>query len=175
QLSEAKAKLSHAQTRHALQLHEAEAQMSDMVPWKQYEKLQTSLREQCKAKQLQVSRKLQELVLGKPIIRICCLPQEEPKCLLQVALEQAEGLDHNLRAAQAMLADKAGHLRHAQAQLSRNKQLIKDLSEENGVFAVALQAAELRQKSTEEKNQMLEEQASALKQVIGKITPASLS
>ncbi|NWR78189.1 NINL protein, partial [Centropus unirufus] len=170
QLSEAKAKLSHAQTRHALQLHEAEAQMSDTVPWKQYEKLQTSLREQCKAKQLQAIHRQAEQTC-RQLLRT----QEEQKCLLQVALEQGEGLDHNLRAAQAVLADKAGHLKDAQAQLSRNKQLIKDLSEENSVFAVALQAAELRQKSTEEKNQMLEEQASALKQVIGKITPASLS
>lgn len=40
---------------------------------------------------------------------------------------------------------------------------------------MALQAAELKQKSTEEKNQVLEEQALALKQLIGKITPASLS
>lgn len=62
-----------------------------------------------------------------------------------------------------------------QAQLSRNKLLIAELREENRGFAVALQAAELKQKSTEEKNQVLEEQASALKQLIGKITPASLS
>lgn len=40
---------------------------------------------------------------------------------------------------------------------------------------MALQAAELKQKSTEEKNQVLEEQAAALKQLIRKITPASLS
>ncbi|NWS67981.1 NINL protein, partial [Crotophaga sulcirostris] len=101
--------------------------------------------------------------------------QEEHKCLLQAAVEQAEGLEQSLRSAEAVLADKAAHLKDAQAQLTRNKQLIKDLREENRVFAMALQAAELKQKSTEEKNQILEEQASALKQLIGKITPASLS
>lgn len=53
--------------------------------------------------------------------------------------------------------------------------MIEELRGENRRFAMALQAAELKQKSMEEKNQLLEEQASALKQLIGKITPASLS
>ncbi len=40
---------------------------------------------------------------------------------------------------------------------------------------MALQAAELKQMSIEKKNHMLEEQALALKKLIEKITPASLS
>ncbi|NXP50595.1 NINL protein, partial [Heliornis fulica] len=101
--------------------------------------------------------------------------QEEHKCLLQAAVEQAEGLEHNLRSVEAVLAEREAQLGDAQAQLSRNKLLIKELREENRGFAVALKAAELKKKSTEEKNQLLEEQASALKQLIGQITPASLS
>ncbi|XP_050171906.1 ninein-like protein isoform X5 [Myiozetetes cayanensis] len=99
----------------------------------------------------------------------------EHEHLLQAAVEQAEGLEHSLRSAEAVLAERAARLRDAQAQLSRNKLLIEDLRGENRGFAVALQAAELQQKSMKEKNQLLEEQASALKQLIGKITPASLS
>lgn len=54
QLLEAEAGLSLAQTQHALQLQQARAQMNNMVPKKQFEQLQTSLREeQCKAQQLQ--------------------------------------------------------------------------------------------------------------------------
>lgn len=54
QLLEAKASLSLAQTRHALQLQQVKAQMNNMVPRKHFEELQTSLRaEQCKAQQLQ--------------------------------------------------------------------------------------------------------------------------
>ncbi|XP_053918171.1 ninein-like protein isoform X2 [Cuculus canorus] len=171
-LLEAKASLSLARTQHALQLQQAKAQMNNMVPKKQYEQLQTSLREeQRKAKQLQENLHWQAEQACRHLVRT----QEEHQCLLQTAVEQAEGLEHNLRSAEAVLADKAVHLEDAQAQLSRNKQLIKALHEENRVFALALQAAELRQKSTEEKNQMLKEQASALKQLIGKITPASLS
>ncbi|NXK55842.1 NINL protein, partial [Chauna torquata] len=101
--------------------------------------------------------------------------QEEHERLLQAAVEQAEGLERDLRSAEAVLADRAAHLKDAQAQLSRDKLLIEDLRKENRGFAMALQAAELKQKSTEEKNQVLEEQALALKQLIGKITPASLS
>ncbi|NXX11000.1 NINL protein, partial [Podargus strigoides] len=101
--------------------------------------------------------------------------QEEHKCLLQATVEQAEGLEHNLRSAEAVLAERVAQLKDSQAQLSRNKLLIKDLHEENKGFAMALQVAELKQKSTEKKNKLLEEQASALKQLIGKITPASLS
>ncbi|XP_062470338.1 ninein-like protein isoform X2 [Pezoporus occidentalis] len=53
-LLEAKASLSLAQTRHALQLQQVKAQMNNMVPRKHFEELQTSLRaEQCKAQQLQ--------------------------------------------------------------------------------------------------------------------------
>ncbi|NXT17756.1 NINL protein, partial [Syrrhaptes paradoxus] len=101
--------------------------------------------------------------------------QEEHERLLQAAVEQAEGLEHNLRSAKAVLAERAAQLKDTQAQLSRSKLLIEDLCEENRGFAMALQAAELKQKSTEEKNHLLNEQASALKQLIGKITPASLS
>ncbi|KAM6367445.1 ninein-like protein [Alca torda] len=171
-LLEAKASLSLAQTRHALQLQQAKTQMSNMVSKKQFEQLQNSLREeQCKAQQLQENLHRQAEQTCRQLVRT----QEEHERLLQAAVEQAEGLEHNLRSAEAVLAERAAQLKDTQAQLSRNKLLIKDLREENRGFAVALQAAELKQKSTEEKNQLLEEQASALKQLIGKITPASLS
>ncbi|XP_074006916.1 ninein-like protein isoform X2 [Numenius arquata] len=171
-LLEAKASLSLVQTQHALQLQQAKAQMSNMVPKKQLEQLQNSLREErCKAQQLQENLHWQAEQMCRQLVRT----QEEHERLLQAAVEQAEGLERNLRSAEAVLAERAAQLKDAQAQLSRNKLLIKDLREENRGFAMALQAAELKQKSTEEKNQLLEEQASALKQLIGKITPASLS
>uniref|UniRef100_A0A8B9CGJ4 Ninein like n=1 Tax=Anser brachyrhynchus TaxID=132585 RepID=A0A8B9CGJ4_9AVES len=171
-LLEAKASLSLAQTRHALQLQQAKAQMNNMVPKKQFEQLQTSLREeQCRAQRLQENLRWQAEQAHRQLVRT----QEEHERLLQAAMEQAEGLERELRSAEAVLADRAAHLKDAQAQLSRNKLLIEDLRKENRGFAMALQAAELKQKSTEEKNQVLEEQASALKQLIGKITPASLS
>ncbi|XP_052637047.1 nuclear mitotic apparatus protein 1-like isoform X7 [Harpia harpyja] len=171
-LLEAKANLSLAQTRHALQLQQAKARMNNVVPKKQFEQLQTSLREeQCKAQQLQENLHRQAEQTCRQLVRI----QEEHERLLQAAVEQAEGLEHNLRSAEAVLAERAAQLKDAQAQISRNKLLIEDLREENRGFAMALQVAELKQKSTEEKNQLLEEQASALKQLIGKITPASLS
>ncbi|NXL64144.1 NINL protein, partial [Chordeiles acutipennis] len=168
QLLEAKENLSLAQTRHTLQLQQAKAQMNNMVPKKQFEQLQISLREeQCKAQQLhrQAEQTRRQLVRT----------QEEHERLLRAAVEQAEGLEHNLSSAEAVLAERAAQLKDAQAQLSKNRMLIEDLREENRGFAMALQVAELKQKSTEEKNQLLEEQASALKQLIGKITPASLS
>ncbi|XP_010560760.1 PREDICTED: ninein-like protein isoform X2 [Haliaeetus leucocephalus] len=171
-LLEAKANLSLAQTRHALQLQQAKAQMNNVVPKKQFEQLQTSLREeQCKAQQLQENLHQQAEQTCRQLVRI----QEEHERLLQAAMEQAEGLEHNLRSAEAVLAERAAQLKDAQAQISRNKLLIEDLREENRGVAMALQVAELKQKSTEEKNQLLEEQTSALKQLIGKITPASLS
>ncbi|KFP08897.1 Ninein-like, partial [Egretta garzetta] len=172
QLLEAEAGLSLAQTQHALQLQQARAQMNNMVPKKQFEQLQTSLREeQCKAQQLQENLHWQ----AEQTCRQMARTQDEHERLLQAAVEQAEGLEHNLRSAEAVLAERVAQLKDALAQLSRNKLLIEDLREENRGFAVALQAAEQKQKSTEEKNQLLEEQASALKQLIGKITPASLS
>ncbi|XP_075269533.1 ninein-like protein isoform X2 [Opisthocomus hoazin] len=171
-LSEAKASLSLAQTRHALQLQQARAQMNNMVPKKQFEQLQTSLREeQCKAQQLQENLRRQAEQTCRQLVRT----QEEHERLLQAAVEQAEGLQHSLKSAEAVLVERAAQLKDAQAKLSRNKVLIEDLREENRGFAMALQVAEVKQKSTEEKNQLLEEQASALKQLIGKITPASLS
>ncbi|XP_010409343.2 ninein-like protein isoform X3 [Corvus cornix cornix] len=171
-LLEAKASLSLAQTQHALQLQQAKAQINNMVPKKQFEQLQNTLREeQCKTQQLQESLQQQADQTCRQLLRT----QEEHEHLLQAAVEQAEGLEHSLRNAEAVLAERAAQLRDAQAQLSRNKLLIEELRGENRRFAMALQAAELKQKSMEEKNQLLEEQASALKQLIGKITPASLS
>ncbi|XP_064914975.1 ninein-like protein isoform X4 [Columba livia] len=171
-LLEAKASLSRTQALHALQLQEAKAQMNNMVPKKQFEQLQTSLREeQCKAQKLQENLHQQAEQMCRQLART----QEEHEHLLQAAVEQAEGLEQNLSSAEAALVEKATQLKDAQAQLSRNKLLIKDLCEEKRGFAMALQAAELKQKSTEEKNQVLEEQAAALKQLIRKITPASLS
>ncbi|XP_037989799.1 ninein-like protein isoform X6 [Motacilla alba alba] len=171
-LLEAKASLSLAQAQHALQLQQARAQINNMVPKKQFEQLQNTLREeQCKTQQLQESLQLQAEQTCRQLVRT----QEEHERLLQAAVEQAEGLEQSLRNAEAVLAERAAQLRDAQAQLSRNKLLIEELRGENRRFAMALQAAELKQKSMEEKNQLLEEQASALKQLIGKITPASLS
>ncbi|XP_057252902.1 ninein-like protein isoform X1 [Pezoporus wallicus] len=171
-LLEAKASLSLAQTRHALQLQQVKAQMNNMVPRKHFEELQTSLRaEQCKAQQLQENLHRQAEQTCRQLLRT----QEEHERQLQAAMDQAEALEHNLRSTEAVLAERAAQLKDAQSQLSRNNLLIEELCEENRGVAMALQAAELKQKSTEEKNQLLEEQASALKQVIGKITPASLS
>ncbi|NXJ83782.1 NINL protein, partial [Trogon melanurus] len=172
QLLEDKASLRLAQTQHALQLQKAMARMNNMVSKKKFEQLQTSLREeQCKAQQLQENLHQQAEQTCRQLVRT----QEEHERLLQAAVEQAEGLQYNLRSAEAVLAERAAQLQDVQAQLSRNKLLIEDLHEENRRFAMALQVVELKQKSTEEKNQLLEEQASALKQLIGKITPASLS
>ncbi|KAM6433153.1 ninein-like protein isoform 3-T3 [Rhynochetos jubatus] len=171
-LLEAKASLSLAQASHALQLQQAKAQMNNMVPKIQFVQLQTSLREeQCKAQQLQENLRQQAEQTCRQLVRT----QEEHKRLLQAAVEQAEELEQSLRSAEAVLAERAAQLQDAQAQLTRNQLLIKDLREENTGFAMAVQAAEQKQKSTEEKNQLLEEQASALKQLIGKIMPASLS
>ncbi|XP_075352872.1 ninein-like protein isoform X4 [Mycteria americana] len=171
-LLEAKASLSLAQSWHALQLQKAKAQMNNMVPKKQFEQLQTSLREeQCKAQQLQENLHRQTEQTCRQLVRT----QEEHEHLLQAAVEQAEGLEHNLRSAEAVLAERAAQLKDAQAQISRNKLQIEDLRGKNRGFAMALQVAELKQKSTREKNQLLEEQASALKQLIGKIMPASLT
>ncbi|NWU14692.1 NINL protein, partial [Cephalopterus ornatus] len=173
QLLEAKASLSLAETQHTLQLQQARAQINNMVSKQQFEQLQTTLREeQCKTQQLQESLHQQAEQTCRQLVRT---QVSRLSCPLQAAVEQAEGLEHSLRSAEAVLAERAAQLRAAQAQLSRNKLLIEDLHGENTGFAVALQAAELKQKSMEEKNQLLEEQVSALKQLIGKITPASLS
>ncbi|XP_021246999.1 ninein-like protein isoform X2 [Numida meleagris] len=172
ELLEAKASVSLAQTQHALQLQQAKAQLNNVVPRKQFEQLQTSLREeQCRVQQLQAKLQQQAEQACRQLVRT----QEEHERLLQAAVEQAEGLQCDLSSAEAALADTAARLKDAQAQLSRSKVLIKDLREENRGFAMALQAAELKQMSIEKKNHTLEEQALALKKLIGKITPASLS
>ncbi|NXR14751.1 NINL protein, partial [Semnornis frantzii] len=171
QLCEAKASLSLAQRQHTLQLQQAKAWSSNMVPRKQFEQLQSSLREQqCKVQHLQEDLTLQVQQTRRQLLRT-----QVNRELQELAVEKAEGLEQSLRSAEAVLADRVAQLKDAQAQLSRNKLLIEDLHEENRGFAVALQEAELKQKSTEKKNQLLEEQASALKQLIGTITPASLS
>lgn len=71
QLFEAKASLSLAQTQHALQLQQAKAQMNNMVPRKQFEQLQASLREeQCKVQQLQANLQQQAEQACRQLVRI---------------------------------------------------------------------------------------------------------
>ncbi|XP_067148921.1 ninein-like protein isoform X3 [Apteryx mantelli] len=175
QLLEAKASLSLARTRHVLQLQQAKAQMRNMVPKSQFEQVQSSLREeQCEARRLQENLRRQ----AEQACRQLASTQEEHERLLQAAAERAEGLERDLRSAEAVLAEKAARLKDAEAQLSgntRSKLLIEDLHEGNRELAKALRVAELKQKCTEEKNQALEEQVLALKQLVREITPASLS
>ncbi|XP_067148922.1 ninein-like protein isoform X4 [Apteryx mantelli] len=174
-LLEAKASLSLARTRHVLQLQQAKAQMRNMVPKSQFEQVQSSLREeQCEARRLQENLRRQ----AEQACRQLASTQEEHERLLQAAAERAEGLERDLRSAEAVLAEKAARLKDAEAQLSgntRSKLLIEDLHEGNRELAKALRVAELKQKCTEEKNQALEEQVLALKQLVREITPASLS
>jgi len=54
-------------------------------------------------------------VLGQPNVRLCCLLQEEHERLLQAAVEQAEGLQHSLKSAEAVLVERAAQLKDAQA------------------------------------------------------------
>ncbi|NXE54033.1 NINL protein, partial [Casuarius casuarius] len=175
QLLEAKASLSLARTQHVLQLQQAKAQMRNMVPKSQFEQLQTSLREeQRKARQLQEDLHRQAEQACGQLART----QEEHERLLQAAGERVEGLERDLRNAEAVLTEKAARLKGVEAQLSgntRSKLLIEDLHEGNRELAKALRVAELKQKCTEEKNQALEEQVLALKHLIREITPASLS
>ncbi|XP_064366166.1 ninein-like protein isoform X2 [Dromaius novaehollandiae] len=175
QLLEAKASLSLARTQHMLQLQQAKAQMRNMVPKSQFEQLQTSLREeQRKARQLQEDLHRQAEQACGQLART----QEEHERLLQAAAGRAEGLERDLRSAEAALAEKAARLKDVEAQLSgntRSKLLVEDLHEGNRELAKALRVAELKQKCTEEKNQALEEQVLALKHLIREITPVSLS
>ena len=54
-------------------------------------------------------------MLGQPNVRLCCLLQEEHERLLQAAVEQAEGLQHSLKSAEAVLVERAAQLKDAQA------------------------------------------------------------
>lgn len=70
QLFEAKASLSLAQTQHALQLQQAKAQLNNVVPRKQFEQLQASLKEeQCKVQQLQASLQQQAEQACRQLVR----------------------------------------------------------------------------------------------------------
>ncbi|XP_040453365.1 ninein-like protein isoform X7 [Falco naumanni] len=69
-LLEAEGSLSLAQMRHALQLQQAKAQMNNMVPKKQFEQLQTSLREeQCKSQRLQENLRWQAEQTSRQLVR----------------------------------------------------------------------------------------------------------
>lgn len=70
QLFEAKASLSLAQTQHALQLQQVKAQLNNVVPRKQFEQLQASLREeQCRVQQLQANLQQQAEQACRQLVR----------------------------------------------------------------------------------------------------------
>ncbi|KAM6139355.1 uncharacterized protein FYN12_001999 [Phoenicopterus ruber ruber] len=113
--------------------------------WMETELLQQQLKasqektgwaEEMEAEWRWLTQECQELWLSRSC-RQLVRTQEEHERLLQAAVEQAEGLEHNLRSAEAVLAEKAAQLKDTQAQLSRNKLLIEDLHEENRGFAMA--------------------------------------
>ncbi|XP_075781958.1 ninein-like protein isoform X3 [Pelodiscus sinensis] len=101
--------------------------------------------------------------------------QEEHERLLGTAEERAEELERAVSNGQRLLEEKVTQLQEQRARSVVGDRLLKDLYVENAQLLQALQAAEQRHKTAENKNWALEDKLSALNHLLRRLVQASLS
>ncbi|XP_019404570.1 PREDICTED: ninein-like protein isoform X1 [Crocodylus porosus] len=171
QLLEANTRLHLAHSQHLQELQQLKGQMGNVVPKEHLSQLHNRLaKEQQKVQQLQEDFSFQ----AEQSSRQLAIHQEEHEKMLRVMEERTEGLEQDLRNAEAMLQEKVAQLKEQFDRKAKCDLLLKDLYVENAQLMKALQVTEQRQKSAEKKNFALEEKLLALNQLLRRITPASL-
>ncbi|XP_019335622.1 ninein-like protein isoform X6 [Alligator mississippiensis] len=172
QLLEANTRLHLAHSQHLQELQQLKGQMGNVVPKEHLTQLHNRLaEEQQKVQQLQENLSFQ----AEQASRQLTIHQEEHEKMLRVTEERMEGLEQDLRNAEAMLQEKVAQLKQQFDRKAKCDLLLKDLYVENAQLMKALQVSEQRQKSAEKKNFALEEKLLALNQLLRRIAPASLS
>ncbi|KAM9316775.1 ninein-like protein [Gastrophryne carolinensis] len=172
QLLEANSRLSLAQSQHVREVSQWKEKISSGVPKEHMSHLQSRLAEEHqKVQQLEERLRFH----AEQTNRQLAMQKEEHERLLRRMEERMQEVEMKLKNVRVMLQEKVDLLREQLEKNTKSDILLKDLYVENAQLMKALQVTELRQKSAEKKNYLLEEKIAALNKVIKKIAPASLA
>ncbi|KAM3931512.1 ninein-like protein [Leptodactylus fuscus] len=170
-LLDANSKLTIAQSQHMREVQQLK-EASSAVSREQVAELQNRLlEEQQKVQQLQERMRAHADQTNRQL----AMQQEEHERLLRRMEERMQDVEMNLKNVRLMLQEKVDQLNEQLEKNAKSDILLKDLYVENAQLMKALQVTELRQKSAEKKNYLLEEKIAALNKVMKKIAPASLA
>ncbi|XP_075719044.1 ninein-like protein isoform X4 [Rhinoderma darwinii] len=172
QLLDANSQLTLAQSKHMREVQQLKEKVSSAAPREQVARLQNRLlEEQQKVQQLQERMRF----YAEQTNRQLAMQQEEHEKLLRRMEERMQDVEMNLKNVRLMLQEKVDQLNEQLEKNAKSDILLKDLYVENAQLMKALQVTELRQKSAEKKNYLLEDKIAALNKVMKKIAPASLA
>ncbi|KAJ6667042.1 hypothetical protein lerEdw1_019045 [Lerista edwardsae] len=169
-LLEANTNFSLAQSQYMQDLQQLRGQVENSVPKDSLAELQNRL-----AEEQEMVRKLEGDLhfQTQQMRRQLAIYQEEYKNSKRLMEEKEEELEMNLKNVQIILQEKVAQLQEQLEKNAKSNLLLKDLYVENAQLMQALQLTEQRQKSTENRNIMLEEKVSSLNKLVREITLAS--
>ncbi|XP_067895194.1 ninein isoform X2 [Heterodontus francisci] len=167
-LLQSNSNLTFSQAQNLRELQQLREQLCTMVPKEQLEQLQQRLSQEevlCRQLHEQLDKKVTE----------SNTQQEAYERLLKKMEERMQDVENKLRNIKLLLQDKVIQLKE---QLSKNvkaDEIVKDLYVENAQLLKALEMSEQRQKTTEKKNYLLEENIAGLNKILKDLSAPSLS
>ncbi|XP_025024638.1 ninein-like protein [Python bivittatus] len=169
-LLEANTRLCLAESQHAQQLQQVKTQMDKTIPKDHLVDLETRLAEEQKTvRKLQGDLNFQ----GEQMKWQLAIYQEEYENSRRIMEERLGEVEMNLKNTQILLQEKMVQIKEQFEKNAKSNLLLKDLYVENAHLMKMLQVTEQMQKSTENRNLILEEKISSLNKLVGEITFAS--
>ncbi|XP_062979940.1 ninein-like protein isoform X1 [Elgaria multicarinata webbii] len=170
QLLEANTRLSLVESHHAEELQHLKSQMDNSVSKDCCAELEKRLaEEQEMVRQLQGKLNFQAHQMRWQL----AIHREENENSHRLMEEKVGELEMNVKNAEILLQENTAHLKEQLEKNAKSNLLLKDLYVENAQLMKTLQVTEQRQKSTENRNLILEEKISSLNKLIREITLAS--
>ncbi|GCB70789.1 hypothetical protein scyTo_0008676 [Scyliorhinus torazame] len=167
-LLQSNSSLTFSQAQNLRELQQLREQVCTMVPEEQLAQLQQrlSLEEvQCRQLQEQLDKKVME----------SNTQQEAYERLLKKMEERMQDVENKLRNMKLLLQDKAIQQKEHLSKNAKADEKVKDLYVENAQLLKALEMSEQRQKTTEKKNYLLEDNIAGLNKILKNLSAPSLS
>ncbi|XP_063157970.1 ninein-like protein [Candoia aspera] len=169
-LLEANTRLCLAESQHAQELQLLKTQMDNTIPKDHLVELETRLAEEQKTvRKLHGDLNFQAEQMKWQL----AIYQEEYENSRRLMEEKLGEVEMNLKNTQVLLQEKMAQIKEQFEKNAKSNLLLKDLYVENAHLMKMLQVTEQMQKSTENRNLILEEKISSLNKLVGEITFAS--
>ncbi|ETE70166.1 Ninein-like protein, partial [Ophiophagus hannah] len=169
-LLEANTRLSQAESQHTHELQQLKTQMDNTVSKDHFVELETRLAEEQKTvRKLQGDLNLQAEQMKWQL----AIYQEEYENAHKLMEEKLGEVEMNLKNTQMLLQEKMSQIKEQFDKNAKSNLLLKDLYVKNAHLMKMLRVTEQMQKSTENRNLILEEKISSLNKLVGEITFAS--
>ncbi|XP_060685166.1 ninein isoform X1 [Hemiscyllium ocellatum] len=167
-LLQSNSSLTFSQSQNLRELQQLREQICTMVPKDQLAQLQ-----QCLSHEEVQRHQLQEQ-LDKKVME-SNTQQEAYERLLKKMEERMQDVENKLRNMKLLLQDKVMQQKEQLSKNAKADEKVKDLYVENAQLLKALEMSEQRQKTTEKKNYLLEENIAGLNKILKDLSASSLS